>query len=464
MWEDTFTGVFKLRAQWLIHASDLPEDASSRLRPARRSFSHSSHPSKGGTRGYEDEVFLTPRTDDLEIGLIVRPIMLSVAPSPGTETLMKLEGKMGPRLTHTYDESTGDFAPVDATDPILKRARVHQSKVFDIASRANETHATVKNGEPVKSTGWLLPKRRAFDRKDRGDIGSHYHRGLEVDCESFSSHASPVHVGPPVSAIDVDISNNNSKLKVVYNPNDEESKEIDELDRERSDTDNYISESSKKIIATDIGGFMSKKSTTQRMSHRCFDNDAAVNSDSFVSSFGATPKFSSFSQRRGRAATTKGGRLLPPRPRRLGMSDLSRESEPVAVPAGGGDACAAVENHFRTKQTRSLSMRAAREARTKISRALPRSPSSRPLTSTVRQHTRSGKRRRKCTSTSTTAYISSANEIAEDEEPDYPPRHTPVGKGFQAVIPDLLPYEERKRLSAETGARMVSFCPASLCT
>ncbi|CBJ28283.1 expressed unknown protein [Ectocarpus siliculosus] len=38
MWEDTFTGLFKFHARWLVHSSDLPEDAFARLQAARRAF------------------------------------------------------------------------------------------------------------------------------------------------------------------------------------------------------------------------------------------------------------------------------------------------------------------------------------------------------------------------------------------------------------------------------------------
>ena len=459
MWEDTFTGVFKFRARWLIHTNDLPKDVLSRLRAARRSFSRSGRPSKGDTRRCDDEVgdevFLTPKTDDLEVRLISRPATLSVTTSPGTEITMELEGKMGLRLTHTYDDSTGDFVPVDDTDSILERARVRQSEVGDIASRENQEHEATKDGEPVKSTGWLLPKQRVFDRKGRGDISSHYHRGIDVDNGSCSA-ISPVRVGSPVSDMDIEISNN-SELEVGYNSKNEQWEEGDDHDSERTDTDEDLAGSSTQN-ATVKEGFVPRKSTRQHKSPWSSYNDAKVNSVSFAASLCSRSKFTLSSRKRSHLTTTKGARSLRSRPRRLGMPPVSEGGQKVAVPVGGDDACAAIDKHSKTRQTRSLSIRVSSEAQVKNSRKLPRSSSS-LLPSTVKQPTVSKKRKKKCTTASSTSIYANkcfANKNADKEDSDYPTRQTPVGKKFQAVIPALLSCEERKRSSAGTGAQMVS--------
>ena len=459
MWEDTFTGVFKFRARWLIHANDLPKDVLSRLRAARRSFSRSGRPSKGDTQRCDDEVgdevFLTPITDDLEVRLISRPVTLSVTTSPGTEITMELEGKMGLRLTHTYDDSTGDFVPVDDTDSILKRARVRHSEAVDIAFNENQEHEAAKIGEPVKSTGWLLPKRRIFGRKGRGDISSHYHRGLDVDNGSSSSAISPVRVDSPVSDMDMDISNS-SELQVGYNSKNEQWKESDDRDSERTDTDEDLAGSSTQN-ATVEESFVPRKSTRQQKSQRSSYKDAKVNSVSFVASLCSTPKLSWSSQRRSHLTTTEGARPLRLRPRR-DMPSVSEGRQKVAVPVGGHGACIAADNHSKTRQTRSLSIRVSSEAQVKNSRKLPRSSSS-LLSSTVKQPTVSGKRRRKCRITSSTSIYANkyfANKNGEKEEIDYPPRQTPVGKKFQALIPELLSCEGKKRPSAGPGAQMVS--------
>ena len=464
MWEDAFTGVFKFRARWLVHASNLPEDALSRLHAARRAFSNDSRSSEGDTREGDahsnderddDEVFLTPRMDDLEVRMIVRPVTLSVTPSPKTEITADLEGKMGPRFTHTYDDSTGDFVPVEDTDPILKRARVRQSEAVRFASKANQEHEAAKNDEPVKSNGWLLPKRRVFDRKGRGEIGSYYGRGHEVHSGPHSLPVSHVPVGSPIPGVDMEVSND-SDPEEVPNSKDEEWKEGDDCDGGTTDTDNDLPRSPKQI-ATVQGP---RKSTRQHKFQRSADNDVEVNSDPLMDSHSSAPKLSSSSPRRSRASAAKSARPLHPRPRRLDMPPVSEEGDPVVVPDGEGGAHTAIDHRVATNQTRSPSMRVANGPQVNGSHALPRSSSLGSLSSATRQLTVSGKRRRNGSTTANTSAdgdADSANKMAENIS-DYPPRHTPVGKEFQAVIPDMLSYEERKRSAAGTGARMVSGC------
>ena len=315
---------------------------------------------------------------------------------------------------------------MDDTDSILERARVRQSEAVDIASRENQEHETTNNGEPVKSTGWLLPKQRVFDRKSRGDISSHYHRGLDVDNGSCSSAISPVRVGSPVSDMDIEISNNR-ELEVGYNSKNEQWKEGDDRDSERTDTDEDRAGSSTQN-ATVKEGFVPRKSTRQHKSPRSSYNDAKVNSVSFAASLCSRYKFSLSSRKRSHLTTTKGARSRRSRPRRLGMPPVSEGGQKVAVPLGGDDACAAIDKHSKTRHTRSLSKRVSSEAQVKNSRKLPRSPSP-LLPSTVKQPTVSRKRKRKCrTASSTSIYANAcfANKNAEKEDSDYPPRQTPV--------------------------------------
>ena len=466
MWEDTFTGVFKFRARLLIHESDLPQDVFSRLCAARRTFStgiRSSKDDKPGDDGEveNNEVFLTPKMEDLEVRLIVKSVTLSVTPSPKTAIPVDLKRNMGPRLTHTYDDSTGDFVPVDDTDPLLKRARVRQSEAVDIASRANEEHDTAKNGEPMKSIGWLLPKRSFFYSKGRGEIGRHYRHDYEVNNGTYYSAVSPVHVGSPVFAIDMETSKD-GELEVVSNFNNEASKKGVDRDGDATSTDNDPSGSSKEVAMTK-GDFMLKKSAKKLKSQRFLDSDAKVNSDSFAASFFSTPILSSSSQRHNRATATTGVRSLPCRPRRLDMPPVSKGGQQVAVPADEGDACTTIDNHLKTKKTRSSSRRVASEAQVKNSRKLPGTSASGSPTSAVKRSKVSGKRRRRYTNPTTNATDASANDGFADtmveEEPGYPPSHTPVGKEFQTDIPDLLSYEERKRTCTGTSARMVSADP-----
>ena len=468
MWEDTLTGVFKCRARLLIHASDLPQDILSRLCAARRTFSNGIRSSKDDKRGGDgqaecyNEVFLTPKMEDLEVRLIVKSVTLSVTPSSKTAIPVELKGKMGPRLTHTYDDSTGDLVPVDDTNPLFKRARARQSQAVDIASRENQEHYTVKNGESVKTTGWLLPKRSIFNRKGRGKIGSHHHREYEVNNRSCSSTASPVHVGSPVSAIDIEISKD-SELEVVSSSKNEESKKRIDRDGDATGMDNDPSGSSKQIAMVK-GNFMPKKSAKKRKSQRCLDSDLMVNIDSSLASFCSMPILSYSSQRHSCASATTGFRSLPYHPRRLDMPLVSNGGQQVAIPVCGGDACTTIDNHLKTKQTRSSRIRvASSEAQVKYSRKLPRSSSSGSPTSAVRRSKVSGKRRRKYTNPTTNAADASASgdfaDTMAEEEPSYPPSHTPVGRDFQADIPDLLSYEERNRVCTGTSARMVSDDP-----
>ncbi|CAM9988984.1 unnamed protein product [Ascophyllum nodosum] len=141
------------------------------------------------------------------------------------------------------------------------------------------------------------------------------------------------------------------------------------------------------------------------------------------------------------------------------MPLVSNGGQQVAIPVCGGDACTTIDNHLKTKQTRSSRIRVASEAQVKYSRKLPRSSSSGSPTSAVRRSKVSGKRRRKYTNPTTNAADASASgdfaDTMAEEEPSYPPSHTPVGRDFQADIPDFLSYEERNRVCTGTSARMV---------
>ena len=468
IWEDTFTSVIKFRARLLIRASDLPQDVLSRLCAARRTFSNGIRSSTDDHLGSDDEVeynevFLTPKLEDLEIRLIVKSVTLSVTPSPKTAILVGLKRKMGPRLTHTYDDSTGDFAPVDDTDPILKHARIRQAEAVDIASRENQEHDPTKKEEPVKSTGWLRPKRSVFYRKDRDEIASHCRRGLEVNNWSCSSPVSAVHVGSPVSAIGMEISKA-SELEGVSNSKNEQSNERVDCNGEATSTDNGPYGISKQI-ATFKEGELPNKSARQRRFQRCSDSNAEVNSGSFVD-FCSTPMLSSSSQRHSRASATTGARFLPPRSRGLGIPPILEGGQQVAIPGSGGDACIAIDNQLSAQQARLSSIRDASEAQVENSRTLPRSFSPGSPTSAVSWSKVSCKMRRNCTKTTTNNTSIHADggfaDKVSQEEAGYPRRLAPVGREFQTDIPDLLPYEERKREHTGTSARMVSVdadCP-----
>lgn len=165
MWEDTFTGVFKFRGRWLVHSSHLPEEAFARLQAARSGTETTSAmkgvsppPSKYADHFDGDEVFLTDKVVDLDISIIVKPLALFVDDTAKIPPTVK--NKVGPRLTHAFDASSGDFIAVGRTDAILKRARARCAEAFARASILAEEAAAAKSGKPVtRSSGWLLPKR-----------------------------------------------------------------------------------------------------------------------------------------------------------------------------------------------------------------------------------------------------------------------------------------------------------------
>ncbi|CAM9327673.1 unnamed protein product [Ectocarpus sp. 4 AP-2014] len=178
MWEDTFTGLFKFRARHLVYASDLPEGAIARLGKARLAFgakgttgnsgvqvasaSNPSSPlSKRGQKADDDEVFLTNNMEDLDAVLIDKPITLRVGMRDDSPAGWK--NNLGPRLTHSFDASSGEFTPVEGTDAIAKRARIRLVEAVARASRRAEEVAAADSGQPaMQSSGWLLPKRRTI--------------------------------------------------------------------------------------------------------------------------------------------------------------------------------------------------------------------------------------------------------------------------------------------------------------
>ncbi|CAM9183552.1 unnamed protein product [Ectocarpus sp. 13 AM-2016] len=179
MWEDTFTGLFKFRARYLVYASDLPEDAIARLGKARLAFegkettgsntgvkvastSNPSSPlSRRDQKAYDDEVLLTNTMEDLDAVLIDKPITLCVGMRDDSPAGWKIN--LGPRLTHSFDASSGGFTPVERTDAIAKRARIRLVEAVARASRRAEEVAAADSGQPaMQSSGWLLPKRRTI--------------------------------------------------------------------------------------------------------------------------------------------------------------------------------------------------------------------------------------------------------------------------------------------------------------
>lgn len=189
MWEDAFTGVFKFRGRWVVRSSEVPEETLSRLRGARRAFATRDRGSVRGARvrvsedELEDvEVFLSHREDNLDMARIVRHVTLSVPTSKMTEIPPEWKGKIGPRLTHAFNESTGDFFALESSHPILKRARSRQAEL--VASRSSRTlqdretsESNARGGRavergPRRGGGWLLPKTKVFESSAKHGQGA----------------------------------------------------------------------------------------------------------------------------------------------------------------------------------------------------------------------------------------------------------------------------------------------------
>eukprot|EP00904_Undaria_pinnatifida_P000346 jgi/Undpi1/10311/HiC_scaffold_28.g12762.m1 len=205
MWEDTFTGVFKFRARWLVQASDLPANTLRRLRKSRQACAvdHEATGRKTSSNKVEnesDEVFLTNKVRDLEVRAIVKPIMLCVSASTTTAVSPGRKDKMGPLLTHAFCDKSGDFYPLEGTDPILKRARVRQANAVALASRADQETEAAKSGKPiVKSNGWLLPKRGVFQRRSGRESAREAVLGIDIVKPSLNKTERPV--SPPIMKI-----------------------------------------------------------------------------------------------------------------------------------------------------------------------------------------------------------------------------------------------------------------------
>lgn len=189
MWEDAFTGVFKFRGRWLVRSSEVPEETLSRLRDARRAFATRDRGSVGGARiriSEDDieeigEVFLSHREDNLELARVVRHVILSVPFSKITEIPSEWKRKLGPRLTHAFDQSTGDFFALESSHPILKRARFRHAEL--VAARSSRTlqdgeagASNARGGRAVErgprcGGGWLLPKAKVFESTPKNGQG-----------------------------------------------------------------------------------------------------------------------------------------------------------------------------------------------------------------------------------------------------------------------------------------------------
>ncbi|CAM9832276.1 unnamed protein product [Scytosiphon promiscuus] len=190
MWEEPSSGDCKFRARWLVRPADAMGKPlfSHRTRSAlrrsadasRRATSPAPDPlssvgassvalEKGGERdgngdNDDEEVFLTSRTEDLDLSSMKRLVVLcavAVDAPLGVRAGAAWKVEEGPRLSHAFDDLTGKITPLESTDPIFARARSRRAEAMELASRAAAETASPGRSRPAvnQTIGWMPLKR-----------------------------------------------------------------------------------------------------------------------------------------------------------------------------------------------------------------------------------------------------------------------------------------------------------------
>ena len=445
MWEDSSTGAFKFRARRLVHASDLPADTLPRLRASRETSAadRSSTGSKTSStidKHEADQVFLTRRIKDIEVSSITKPITLCGSTSEHTEASPGKGGNLGPRLTRLFCESCGDFHPLESTDPILARARARRENTLAFASRFDLENNAAQIAKPVvKCNGCLLPKRADYHPNGRSDPAHGAGGGIRILISTRSNASS--------TSIDVEASDR--RTEELPNAEDGEWNE-----GEGGEDDDYAGSGSPgSPMLSGIEGLRRRKSTRHRKSQRSPMSGVDVDSlprehvenrsEPKVCPLSATSA-PTFERHRRVSFVSRRDRLLP-RPRRSTVPPLTGvplvplvSHVFVASPHGITKSFAAME--------------VVRPVFSRMGLELPiSSPARFPDASAEDegnispQFLASGKRRR----SGATRKMLGASRL------DYPPRRTPVGKQYQADIPDLLSDEDRQQPHTGAGGKAV---------
>ncbi|CAM9310636.1 unnamed protein product [Ectocarpus sp. 8 AP-2014] len=464
MWEDDLTGAVKFRARWLVRSSDLSKEALSRLRTGRRRSAGdgSGGEEKPDLKGNslpdqsretddddDDEVFLTTKEEDLDADAIVKPVAISVAASPTIDdTLRKPKRKTGPRLTHAFDASSGDFTPVKDTHAIITRARACEAEGLASASSVPGNSAAGKGGKPVaQGRPWFLPKRKGRQAAGRGrDMVETPVRGTSRKQDSSGSNGDP-----SVATDSEDRGVEKDKHQEGSDDNDDDNDDDENDDEKKSSRVSDAAAASASPASVDNSSdeaFTPRKSGRQKKLRRSPNGREAVE----VPWHGRRPGVSEV-ERRGPPRPARSRRLVmtaadPPRTRRLTM--------PPADTAGAAAKCAGggVVPHAADVRGSPGSVRTRRSAAGAAGAPPSLMGSS---TAPTAKLILSGKRKR----TPTAKRMEGDNESCEVEAPDFiPPRRTLVGGDHQVDIPDLLPAEDRSKATAEgraegTGAKMV---------
>ncbi|CAM9757483.1 unnamed protein product [Ectocarpus sp. 12 AP-2014] len=452
MWEDTFTGLFKFRARYLVYASDLPDDAVAGLVEARRksegmgtygsmsdgkasSASNRSSPwSKGGQKADCDEVLLTNKREDLDVVLIVKPIALRVGAQDDLSAGWK--NNLGPRLTHSFDASSGEFTPVERTEAIAKRARIRLVETVARGSRRAEEVAAANNGQPAtQSSGWLLPKRRA-----KGPAAA------EASACRRGSIAAAASVGDTVSAREP--SEGESSEGEDPKSDDPEWKNDDQDSDYASDLS--ISTNTRSHNALELP--VRKSSRTKKSLGQEYDQDVDSSSDKIQTSPSspplavpaATPPMRKTPLVPQRDVGQQGP--LPKRPRRLAMAPV--EGMPALSARRSEEPLSSSSTSTAPKTSGPVQTRAATEATLSSPTPSVSGCSAAGATESKCRRSIGGTRTRGRS-------IKAAVDGAEKSDCD--PQQILVGDDYQADIPDLLSAEDRKKEVgyAVTGAKMV---------
>ncbi|CAM9323331.1 unnamed protein product [Ectocarpus fasciculatus] len=444
MWEDTFTGLFKFHARWLVHSSDLPEDAFARLQAARRAFAGEEQPGSVNESREEtemkNEVFLTTKREDLDVRAIAKPITLSVA-TTAAERATEPKRNMGPRLTHAFDASSGDFIPVEPTDAIVKRARARHAETATRASRLVEGTAAARSVKSAtqSSNGWLLPNRRTrVSTRTVSDAGTGSHAAAAAaasvrDTESEEGWSeSGDDSGPDHPAKSDDME---------WKQEDEESGGDDEDDSDSTCKDQQPFDAPPR------------KSTRRKKPLLANDDDDDVKGVKRRVSASSPPPASGTPPAQNPPLSPR-STTHAKRPRRLAMPpvegnpslsarlDLGKTDQ--SLPPTAADSGVTGKDR-RPSRIRTASAGAAEKSPPEATPS-PSGGEEGPASSVKRRLSIAGKRKR------------GRPAKTAVEESDYPPRRTLIGDGHQADIPDLLPAEERKAAApppAGTGAKMV---------
>ncbi|CAM9209356.1 unnamed protein product [Scytosiphon promiscuus] len=420
MWEDTFTGACKVRARRLVYAADLPKDALARLQEARRAFPDENpagsdvarrhfHESNGDGEGFDaDEVFLTADREELDVVRIVKPVTLSVGAATDEPPTKE---KRGPRLTHSFDASSGDFTPVEHTDAIAKRARARRAEAVVRASRLAEETAADSNGKPVvQSSGWLLPRQKSTATAVPGGIAP----------------AKPGGNSTPTSVADSEsegnISDSSGPVQKALMPDDMEwEKEEGESDGD-SDGDSG-SDSDPTDTKCQQPGDDGERPTRARTSSRLRKPRA-------LEDVGGVDRFHAETRQSSTSASSSSPLVTP-------------EATPPAegVPPVLRDTTVKHQEATR-KRPRRLAMPPIKEKPAAVAAVATRQSKRRPSIAGERKRGRPAR-----------ATMEGA------ERYDSPPRRIVVGDNYQADIPDLLSAKEKKKDEVPpaqgTGAKMV---------